>query len=277
MKHRSLSTFILGILGLFVAYLAYLLFVKEEHEYSIYLIPFGILIAIILVFKPQIDFWWYKKYPPRLDEAVIQWLVNHFSYFNPLSREEKGKFIDRLALYLEAREFKFMRKEAEALPHDFQAMIAAHAVLMGMSNEDFLIGDFDRIICYPHAFPSPAHKFLHTVETHAEDGLILFSTEHLLLGVLKPNSFLNIIFYAFGEAIHFLNEYKGFPEVSPEIWEAIEVISGFSKATIIKLTGFEEPNPVYVLMSLYFSHSERMKSHLPEYHEAIRVLISNLR
>lgn len=277
MKHKSLSTFILGVLGLFVAGLAYLLFVEELHQYSIYLIPFGITIAIILVFRPQIDYWWYKKYPPLLDKEIIQWLINHFSYFNPLEREEKKMFIDRLALYLEAREFKFMRKEAESLPHDFQAMIAAHAVLMTMGNKDFLIGDFDRIICYPHAFPSPKFKFLHSVETHSEDGLILLSTEHLLLGVLKPKSFLNIIFYAFGEAIYFLNGNNGLPIPATNIWESIEEVSGFTKSSISKLIGFDEPNPLYVLISLYFSHHERINIIMPEFHQSIKLLLATER
>lgn len=277
MKHKPLSTFILGILGLFAAYLAYELFYLEDPSGSVYLIPLGISIAIVLVFKPQIDFWWYKKYPPRLDEPVIQWLVQHFPYFPPLSREDKSLFIDRLALYLEAREFKFMRKEAEDMPHDFQAMIAAHAVLMSMSNKDYLIGDFDRIICYPHAFPTPKFKFLHTVETHTEDGLILLSSEHLLLGVLKPQSFLNIIFYAFAEAIYFLNDYEGLPELPGDIWERIEEISGFSKPAISKLLGFDEPDPVYVLMSLFFSHKDRIKAALPDIYTSIEKLLGNER
>lgn len=264
MRIRSLSNIILGTLFLAGITIGYMLWEMQLRDFSVYLIPIGIILAIILVFKPQIDYWWHKKHPLPLDKEVLFWLQNHFLHYNDLNEDDQARFRERLSLYLEGREFKIMRKEPDDLPHDFRVMISSHAILLSLYLDDFLIGDFDRIMCYKHAFPTPQFKFLHAVETHAEDGMIILSTEHLVLGVKKPELFLNIIIYAYAQALVFLNPSHGFPEFQESIWEDIEKISSFTKGKLSSLLGFEEPDPLFVCSSLYFTHADKFELVLPE-------------
>ena len=274
MKIVRLSNIILGSLLIIGIGIGYVLWEMKQDQYSVWIIPVAILLAGIFVLRGQIDYWWFKKFPPPLDPEVISWLQNRFPYYAELNEGDQSKFRDRLSLYLEGREFKIMQKKAEDLPHDFRVMISSHGILMGLYKEDFLIGDFDRIMCYQHAFPTPKFKFLHTVEVHEEDGLYLFSTEHILLGILRPETYFNILFYGYAQAFSYLDQDFKFPDFTDQIWTKFKIISGFTKEQIRSLLGFEEPNPVYIAMSLYFTHAELFRKTLPDWAEAIDTFLN---
>ena len=277
MKIIRLSNIILGGLLIIGIGIGYVLWELKLDQYSVWIIPVAILLAGIFVLRGQIDYWWFKRNPPPLDPEVIMWLQNNFPYYDNLDEADKAKFRDRLSLYLEGREFKIMQKKAEDLPHDFRVMISSHGVLMGLYKPDFLVGDFDRIMCYQHAFPTPKFKFLHTVEVHEEDGLFLFSTEHILLGILRPKSYFNIIFYAYAQAYYYLEQNFEFPPFNESIWNKFKLISGFTKYQLRSLIGFEEPNPLYIAFSLYFTHADLFRKSLPDLAERIDIFLNRVK
>ena len=133
--------FVLGTLyaGINLIYLG-----KESHLF--WLLGFLVVTIGIFLAGAELNYWYDKKYPPKLDPPIINWLERYFPFYNALYKDEKIKFETRLALYLNARLFKLMIKDTPNIPEDFKGIIAAHGIRMTMGLDDFLIGDFDRII-----------------------------------------------------------------------------------------------------------------------------------
>ena len=245
-----LTPFVFGAL-----YLGFILFYLEKDIPIYYFIILIVVILAIFFAKEEIDFWYDKKYPPNLDPAIIGWLNRFFPFFGTLEKDDKEKFEVRLALYLNARAFNLMLKEKENIPEDFKAIIAAHGIRMTLGLDDYLIGDFDRIICYNHPFPTPQKKFLHTVEVHTEDGLILLSIEQLMMGVGQPSKYYNIAYHAYAEALIFLYPKLNNLDDESETWSHLNEILPFTKNSVEKLVGIEDPDFNVVSLSSFFSHT----------------------
>lgn len=246
--------FILGTL-----YTGIKLFYEGEDSF---LYPFIALIAVTLAIffaKEEINFWYDKRFPPKLDRPIKIWLENFFPFYQTLEKDDKIKFETRLALYLNARAFQLMLKEKKSIPEDFKAIIAAHAIQMTLGLEDYLIGDYDRIICYNHPFPTPSNQFLHTVETHLEDGVILISLEQLMMSVRSPEKNYNLAYHAYAEAL--LNIYPQLQDI-----EELDVttILPYDWDHISKLTGFENPAKKAVQLAAFFIRNEEFKASFPK-------------
>ena len=234
------------------------------------------LVLIALYFASgEINYRYNLKYPPKLDPPIIGWLQNYFPFYNTLHKDEKVKFENRLALYLDARAFNLMLKERDRIPEDFKAIIAAHAIRMGFNLKDFLIGDYDRIICYNHPFPTPQNKFLHTVETHHEDGVILLSIEQLMAGIGQPKKNYNIAYHAYADAlIHLIPNLSN--NIDPiEAWMKIGSILPFAKDHIHKTTGYEELDVNTVALSSYFINQEGFRLLWPEQYDHFQKLLKD--
>lgn len=254
------------ILGAIV--LLYFIFFLGRQDLVYYLTPF-ILILLSIYFKSNdINYWYHKKYPPKLDPAIINWLSNFFPFYKELSEEDMEKFEFRLALYLEGRAFKLvLMKEQKNIPEDFKAIIAAHAIHMTMDMKNYLLEPYERIFCYNHPFPSPEKQFLHTVEVQTEDKVILISLEQLMLGINHPDKFYNLAYHAYAEILLDLKSKKNFPEMT---WENIETISDYSKENILNLTGYQDLDLSAVLLTLFFSKKEQFNNAFPEQYQLIQ-------
>ncbi|GLR17942.1 M90 metallopeptidase family protein [Portibacter lacus] len=230
---------------------------KDEHLF--YLIPFFVVVLAIFFAKEEINYWYDEKFPPKLDREIVIWLQNFFPFYSTLDQNDRLKFDTRLALYLNARSFSLMLKEKKSIPEDFKSIIAAHGIQMTLGLKDFLIGDFDRIICYNHPFPTPQNKFLHTVEIHPEDGVILLSLETVMQSISKPNDNYNIAYHAYAEIL--LSLYSEFNNV-----EAVDysLILPYSEDHILKLTGFTSLDPKVISLATFFINNEGFKVNWPK-------------
>lgn len=245
--------FILGAL-----YVVYNIFFLEKDSWFFYLIPLIVLLLALYFASNDINYWYYKKYPPQLDPPIIAWLNKFFPFYNSLNDEERQKFEVRLALYLEGRAFKLVLKEQRDIPEDFKGIIAAHAIEMTMGLENFLLEPYERIFCYNHPFPTPNHQFLHTVEVEKEDFVILISLEQLMMGVGLPKDFYNIGYHVYAEILIALYpELKNLSDDSS--WPKLEEISGFSKEAIYDLTGFSSLDINAVALVIFFMRTANFK------------------
>jgi hypothetical protein len=253
MKIHSLSKII--ALPFAVAFALVLLWTFESNyaNVSYWLIPPFIAIAIIYIFNPQIDFWWHKRNPPPIDKSIINWVEKYSSYYKLLLVPDKIKFLKRLSIYLHGKEFSAMGQKEESVPEDIKAVVGHLCIQITMGQEDFMLEDFDRIILYKHPFPTPLKKFLHSVETHNEDGVIILSLEQLINGIMN-SSYYNTGMHAYVEAFVYKNQQKDYPEFDNDIWGKLEAISGMKMDRVNAILGFEQKDPLIVAINYFFCY-----------------------
>jgi len=164
----------------------------EYRWLSVFVIPFIVMLVMSYVFSPQIDWWWYQRNPPELPAALGNLLLEYFPYYRNLSVDNKKRFRQRVAMYLQARGFFAKRgSEKGEVPVDMKTMIAANVVMLTFGKKDFILDKFERIFIYLQAFPTPNHQYLHGSEINKEDECILFSGEHVMLSFRQPERFYN--------------------------------------------------------------------------------------
>ena len=82
---------------------------EVDESFSIYIIVFVILLAIIYTFSPQINWWWYSRNPPEIDQHMRNLLIQHHSFYNELSLSDKKRFRNRMALYTAVKGYRSSR------------------------------------------------------------------------------------------------------------------------------------------------------------------------
>lgn len=251
-------------------YFIYLAFTDSQSDVLVWmLIPIAILVLIYL-FQPQIDFWWLRSHPLKIEPKVLE-LMNRV---NPLIRrldfEGFQEWQNRLILHMEAKSFMGKGSEDFVAPYDVKAMLSQVYVTMSYGMDDYLLDKFKRIIIYKHPFPSPRFKFLHAYETQAEDGVIIVSLEHVEKGLMYPESYYNVAWHVYAEAFIKANPSLDYPMISSDFWEKFEQVCGFEKEQILLSLGFESIDPLPSLVVGYFNYGEKFQRLFPEESKALR-------
>lgn len=268
MRIYSLSKVLAMPVIITLAYLAYNQYVLDIDMGYWLLMPIFVLV-ILAVSYPYIDYYYHKKYPIPLDKEIIQWLQKYSKFYQELSPADKEKYNYRMSLYLEAREFKSVGSEHKDMPEDIKAIIASNAIQVNFHKKDFLVGDFDRIFVYKHPFPSPKHQFLHSVETQGEDGVIIYSLEHLIPGMINPETYYNIGMHAYVDAFTKAYPKAEFPWNLNADWNDVEKISGLKKENIMSTLGYDSVDMFVVLGTCYFTYPEAFQKQLPQLTEGM--------
>lgn len=232
-----------------------------DHNYSWYIVPPVVFLAIIYMMAPQIDWWWYQRRPPKLPEGLVKMFVARMPFFKNLSQTDKTKFCHRVALYQVANEF--IPKGIEDMPPDIKAVVAATVVQLTLNQEDYLLNKFEHIVVYPHPFPSPQYKEWHACEIFEEDGVIMFSAEQLMAGFAQPEKFFNIGLYEYTKVLMRCHPEIKMPDLPADIWQKLFAISRFPKDAIEKWIGLKDINVTAVAVTHYFVFREKFKEVLP--------------
>jgi Glucose-regulated metallo-peptidase M90 len=264
---KMLSRF-LYIPFLFGAIATLIYSVVVDSNYAIYAVPLVVCLAVIYILSPQIDWWWYQRHPPQLP-AMLRHIINtQLPFYQNLSPDEKARFRNRMAMYMEANEFT--GQGMEAVPPDIKGVIAASAVQLTFGHEDYLMSKFEHIIVYPHPFPSPQYpEEWHVCEHFEEDGVIMFSAEQLMPGFLQPKRFLNIGLYEYTRVFRNCHPAVAFPLFGEEHWPSLVQISGFPKDKTIQYVGLKEIDLTALAVVYFFVFGEKFKEVLSAEYEAL--------
>jgi hypothetical protein len=256
-------SFPFAIGALFFLYLTW----EHDESYSLYIIPFVVMGAILYVFSPQINWWWYSRNPPELDEPLRKVLQKTNSFYQKLSAEGKTKFRNRMALFMIGNDF--MPQVVDSVPEDVKGVIAANAVQLTYGMENFLFPKFEKVVVYPKPFPSPQYpRKFHASEIFEEDGVVLFSAEQLMKSFLQPNGFYNIGLHEYAKVFKASNPDITFPDLGEDIWQKLEMISGFSEEFVTKWINLEVISPGPVSIAHFFAFPEKFKAILPDLYAA---------
>jgi len=274
MKIHSIADVLVVPFVIAVVYMGYQAYNQPNYPYLIWILVPIVGFILIYLFKPQMDFYWHKKFPLELDSKLKEIIEKYNPYYKSLDLDGKSEFENRLALYMEARAFKGVGSEQKDVPYDIKGILSAIPVQMTMHKKNFLIGDMDRIFLYKHPFPSPRFPFLHNVETHVEDGVIILSLEAFNLALNHVAGYYNVAWHAYIEA--YLKVYKDNTDEIDEYanWETIELVSNFSEKNILDITLLKAIDPLIVVCVLYFTHREEMESNAPQLYEAMQKFFS---
>ena len=275
MSIHSISYLIASPFGLALMYLGYNSLTQDNYEYSIWMVvPITVLVMLYL-FKAQLDYWWHTKFPIKFDAELAQFLASKNPYYNSLQGDQKIKFEHRLNLYMEAREYKAIgATEQKDIPYDMKAMLASIPTQLTMHKEDYLISDMDRIFLYKHPFPTPSKQFLHSVESHVEDGVFIFSLHEWQAATHEPKRYYNNIWYGYVDAfLKVTNDNTSYIEPYAT-FENIEKIGGYNEEYILKILGLEAVDPLVVLCTLYFTHEDEMTDKTPKIHAKLQEFFS---
>lgn len=244
-----------------------------DPAWSIYVIPFAVALAVVNVFSPQIDWWWYQRRPPELPAFVRDLFNNRYPFYQQLSPGDKERFRIRTALYMKSREF--IPRGMPAVPPDLQGVIAATAVQLTFGQQDFLKDEFEHIVVYPHPFPSPQHpEHWHASEIYVQDGVIMFSAEQLLPSFLEPQRYFSIGLYEYARVFMLSRPGRTLPVFSEADWPGLEAVGGKSRDEIEKWVGlpFLEVTAVAVVFFLVFP--TRFRAVFPAAHEGMAAALS---
>ncbi|MCB0704376.1 MAG: zinc-dependent peptidase [Saprospiraceae bacterium] len=237
-------------------------------SYAFYIIPCVIILAVIYIMSPQIEWWWAKRNPPELDDQARLLIHKHSGFYKRLSAEDKTYFRRRLVYFLMNKEF--MPQAFELVPEDIKIMIAAAAVQVTFGQVDFVLEPFDKIVVYPEAFPSPQYpRHRHSSETFAEDGVILVSARHVAHGFMDPQKYYPSAIHEYAHVFMIKYPALEYPELPANSWEAITQISGFSKEKLLEWIGLPQVDPYLVMLTCFFSYPEKFESTLPDLYQSL--------
>ncbi|MEM1319533.1 MAG: zinc-dependent peptidase [Bacteroidota bacterium] len=234
---------------------------SDAYAYGI--IPQALLLVVIYILQPQIDWWWYNRNPPKLDIKMIRTLDQFFPFYTKLSQQLKERFQKRLALYIFAHEY-IGKDVLEEVPDDIKGVIAAMAVQLTFGHEDYLLTKYERIVIYPFPFLSPQFpRNIHASELFEEDGVVIFAANKLMDGVVKPKQHFNIGLYEFARI--YTNSYpdQEYPQFDEFIWGKLEAIGGFTKQDIEKTIGLPEPDAQAIGIGCFFTFPDKFQQLLP--------------
>lgn len=265
--------FIRILAGPFVLLVLIFLYLTWEvsESYALYIVPPVVILALIYIFSPQINWWWHLRRPPKPDPMVTTLIGKHLPFFSALSAPGKKRFLDRVSLYTIAREFT--GQAIENVPADVKGLIAASAVWITFAREDFLLDPYERIILYPHPFPSPQFpEKAHTSETYHEDGVLLFSVDHFMHGFTDPKRFYHLGLHEFAKV--FIRKYPAepYPQFGAGFWDGLLRVSGFRKEAIEKWIGLPQEDSLPIAIVHFFSIPDRFRKVFPgEYEMLVKV------
>ena len=245
--------------------IGYLTFKFPDSNYLVWGLVPALGLVLTYLFSPQINYWWLGRKPVKMEPQITNLLTQVNPQYTGMSPDIKNEFNKRLLLFTEGKEFlaKGMEKENMAVPYDVQNMISQIPVMMTRGREKFTLKHFDRIILYKHPFPTPMNKFLHTMETHAEDGVVILSLEHVQAAMMQPGHHYDVGYHAFAEAFIAAYPKEPYPQLQNDIWDKINQISPQNREQILGTLGFPEIDPMPVLITLYFRHKSKFVKVLP--------------
>lgn len=265
MPARILAAPLLIFLGIAV-YLAF----KVDGAYSLWIVPPLVLLAIVWVLSPQINWWWYQRYPPDVAAPIRQFLFQ-YPFYQRLPEAEKKRFRSRIALFIMGSDF--IPQIMKEVPEDVKAIVAANAVTLTFGKKDFLFPRFENIIINPKPLPTLQYpEKYHASEIYEPDGAVLFSAEQLVRGFLESNRYFNIGLYEYAKVFRISYPNHAYPKFDESIWESLERISGFSKAWIEQWINLPDIDPVAVSIAHFFTFPEQFLKELPEVYEKYRMI-----
>lgn len=237
---------------------------EHDGEYGLWMAPFLVIAAMIWVFSPQINWWWYSKRPPALEAGVLDALVRYVPFYQKLDASDRQRFCDRLALTRMSTDFttKGMPDDT-ALPPDIMSAIATQSVIATWHKTAFIFDKLENVVVSPGPFLTPEHPYYHNAETFEPESCLLFSAKAALDAFIRPTQMFNVVLHEYVKAA--FAKY-GSPTVALDenAWDSFEKISGWNRQTIESAIGLAGIDPLPVAVCHYYLFADQFRKEMPE-------------
>jgi len=243
-------------------YILYNLYYHNTIEWSLYILFPAIALVAIYIFHNQINALGWKWWPPKIDPVLFQMVHTTVPFVKSLSAEDQKSLFQ--ILHFDIRRNDFTGMKVEDIPEDIKAMCVLPGSLMTQITNTPINKEYNQVVLYKHPFPSQQYNDWHTSEIHHEDGVFLFSLEHLVPGYAQKSRYPNIAFYEWAQALRFHHPTFKSWEVNEEVWESLEAIPPLSKSVVTAYVGLEGIDVRDVLITGYFTHQSELREVVPE-------------
>jgi hypothetical protein len=225
----SWLTRILYLLGLlYITYWGYYIYYEGFVLLAYKILPGVLLMMLVFVFSPQINWFWWKKYTPSLYSFEKVWLREHSPFYCSLREEEKIKFEKRVFLF--QKSVIFEAKGLESVPRDFISAISSQQVMLTFRDKEYLTEPYERFIVYRTHFPSPVLQARHASEIHAGDGVVIFAGNQLLFSLKEREKYFNVGIYELAKIYKLNRKERPFPLLTEQNKELLDEISPYKRA-----------------------------------------------
>ncbi len=262
-----LSKWIAAPLVLLLGVVLWVSYGMGYDQYSYWLIPVVVALAVLYVMHPEIDGWYVKNHPQRLPKGMVRFIEDHLPVTALMDTAQRADFEKATFTYLKST--TFMPQGFEQVPEDLKVVVAASGFALTAFRSEWhkKIMAFENIVIYRHPFPSPQYpKYLHSSEMYIKDQVILLCADHFMKAFRYPQQYFNTAMYEWAKVI-FLDEK---PEFEINL-EALPQISGFENEVIVDYIGLPESYVHWeaVATTYFFIFPVRYKMHMDTSYERI--------
>lgn len=239
------------------------------------LVASTVILAVVYVMNPQINYWWWQRSPPSLNPQSERILADYCAFYRQLAPEMKQRFRNRVALYILGNDF--MRPvhpsamDADEMrvqvPEDLKVATAASAVQVSFGKPKFAITKFEHIVLYPHPFPSPQFEGFHTCEIYEPDGVVMLDANTLMAGFNQPQQIFSIGLYEMARIFKIEDPSVSAPIFDEKALVTLEKISGMTRPQISTVVGLTDLDDFAVGAYHFFTFPERFQTALPDLYQ----------
>lgn len=247
-----------------------LLLAFQNPDYAFLIVVPVIVLAVLYVMHPQIDWWWYQKHPPKMEPQGRNILEQFSPYYQRLSEDQKTRFRNRTMMIRLSKDF-ISQAEEKAVPEDARIIFAASQAQATFGLEDYLLPEFEKVAVYPGSFPSPKYPDLfHASETFEEDTTngYIFSLEHAMAGFLQTQQYYSVMLHEICQSLIQVYPDWPWPKVDAQSWPMLEQISGFPSDALHRSINRPDLEPVATLLTYFLTFPEKFKNQQPELYAA---------
>lgn len=255
----------------FLAITAVFFLIEDTSTKSIFILILFMPIVLAFVFKPQIDWWGYKRNPPLLHSKMRMILERFSTYYQKLNADNRTRFEQRMSLFMLSRSYE--SKGVEVIPEDLKGLIGATFTKLTFGLEQYLTPKHEVVVLYHQKFRTPLIKTPHTSEVF-EDGQFggtIFSLDFIVPGLQKPASY-NIVLHEFANIVW---QQEGWSEkdfiayATPQNLALLAKIRKINLDNIQRTLGKPKLNFFAVVVEHFFAAPQHFKTLLPELYQEV--------
>lgn len=212
-----------------------------------------------------------------MDTSIEHILSSNIPYYQKLPTTEKPKFVERVASFIERKEFE--GRQGLVVTDEMKAVVAASAVQLTFGMNEYYFPHFSKILLFPQSYYNRLTQQQHKGEVNFS-GLIALSWKDLKEGFEKPYDNYNLGLHEMAHALCFdkftNHEIDNFFEHYFDKWEIIaqdeyKRVKENHESFFRKYAGTNKMEFFAVCIEYFFESPEQMKKELPElyYHSCI--------
>lgn len=202
-----MPTFVLLAPALLIAFLLYWYMPSPATNLHIAgFVAVAVYGAVVYTLSHQINFWWYKRFPPTLPKHIKRVLLDFYPYYNRLNTTERQRFERRMSVFKIDKDF--LTQELPKMPDDIRHLMIASAIQVTFGRENYLLKHWGVFAIYRQEFHSPQLQEFHAGEVHEEDGVILLAIDPFIAGIKTPSKNYDIGLHYLAKAMQYEDKIK---------------------------------------------------------------------